>query len=242
MPDNRTAKTISTAILLCAGRGSRLRPATDTTPKPLLPVDGEPTLELVLRSLHSAGIKNLVLITHHLAEQIEHYMQVRSGPTFDQWQCVRQTQLAGTADAVLAALHALPSWFSGDYLVTATDYIVWPSFYPDLVNFHGSHDADITISLKAMPESELGMRSSVRFNEHEYVLEVVEKPAPGEAPSSISANLVYIVPAAISPLIGEVDPSVRGEKEIQTAVNVYLADTGTARGLVQATPQEWQPC
>jgi len=64
---------VTTAILLAAGRGTRLRPHTDSTPKPLLPVQGAPTLDLYLQSLTAAGVNRLVLVTHYLGEQIDAY-------------------------------------------------------------------------------------------------------------------------------------------------------------------------
>ncbi len=232
---------ISSAILLCAGRGTRLRPHTDKTPKPLLPVDGVPTLEHSLRSLHFAGIENLLLIMHHLSEQIESFMLTRKGPAFKQWQCVFQKEMGGTADAALTGMDARPEWFGDTFIVAATDYILWPDFYPALCQYHREHGDDITVSLKAIPEDELSSRSSVRFDQEQRIVEVVEKPKPGTAPSPLSANLVYILPAPIAGYIKVVKPSVRGEKEIQTAINAYLAQGGTARGLVQDTPLEWQP-
>ena len=59
------------AMVLAAGRGARLAPLTDKTPKPLLPVRGQP---LILRNLHQlklAGVTDVVINTHHLADQIE---------------------------------------------------------------------------------------------------------------------------------------------------------------------------
>ena len=61
------------AVLLAAGRGARLKPHTDKTPKPLLPVNGAPTLDLYFSGLATAGVQNVVLVVHHLAEQIKNY-------------------------------------------------------------------------------------------------------------------------------------------------------------------------
>lgn len=57
-------------MILAAGRGTRLAPLTDSTPKPLLDVGGEPLLFRHLRSLQSAGISDVVINVHHLADQI----------------------------------------------------------------------------------------------------------------------------------------------------------------------------
>ena len=59
------------AMILCAGRGSRLRPLTDTLPKPLIPVQGAPLVVHHLRALARAGIREVVINTGWLGEQFE---------------------------------------------------------------------------------------------------------------------------------------------------------------------------
>lgn len=67
-----------TAFLLAAGLGTRMRPLTDTTPKPLLPVSGKPMLDWLLDALVSAGVKRAVVNVHWLAEQVEAHLETRS--------------------------------------------------------------------------------------------------------------------------------------------------------------------
>ena len=85
------------------------------------------------------------------------------------------------------------------------------------------------------------MRSSVSFDDNGLIDAVVEKPAAGLAPSNMSANLIFILPANIKKFIEQVAPSQRGEKEIQSAVNAHIASYGPACGLEQAAPPEWSP-
>lgn len=59
------------AMILAAGRGCRLRPVTDTLPKPLIPVQGKPLIEHHLYNLKSAGIKDVVINLAHLSEKIK---------------------------------------------------------------------------------------------------------------------------------------------------------------------------
>ncbi len=228
---------VHTAVLLAAGRGTRLRPYTDTTPKPLLPWQGRPTVDHILESLHSAGIKDVVLVVNYLGEQIEQWAALRDTPE-RRVRCVYQTGLGGTADAVQAAMPVLSQ---GPVLVTATDYLVDATFYADLLDHHRSHDADASVSLKRLPEAELSARSSVRFGDGDEVLEVVEKPEPGKAPSAIGANLVFVFPRAVIDLVPEVPVGARGEREVQSALNAWLAKGGRCRGLIQTVPPEWQP-
>lgn len=61
-------------MLLAAGLGARMRPLTDHTPKPLLPVGGRPLIEHHLLRLAAAGFTDIVINVSHLAEQIEAYL------------------------------------------------------------------------------------------------------------------------------------------------------------------------
>lgn len=72
---NATAQTAVQvpALLLAAGRGERMRPLTDTTPKPLLVVQGQPLLQWHLQALQDGGVSQVVINTAWLGEQIEGY-------------------------------------------------------------------------------------------------------------------------------------------------------------------------
>ena len=61
------------ALLLAAGRGERMRPLTDATPKPLLQVQGQPLLQWHLQALHAAGVRRVVINTAWLGMQISDY-------------------------------------------------------------------------------------------------------------------------------------------------------------------------
>ena len=58
------------AMILAAGRGERMRPLTDHTPKPLLPIAGQPLITHHLMALRAAGISEIVINTGHLGEQL----------------------------------------------------------------------------------------------------------------------------------------------------------------------------
>ena len=62
---------IRQALIFAAGRGERLRPLTDSTPKPLIEVGGKPLIEWHLEKLAAAGVREVVINTSHLAEQFE---------------------------------------------------------------------------------------------------------------------------------------------------------------------------
>jgi len=214
-------------------------PFTDDTPKPLLVHQGKPTLDYLMDSLVLAGIDDVILVSHHLHAQIDDYAQQRSQASDQTVRCVKQAELLGTADALQSVLTAYPAFSDEPFLLSATDYLVPANFFPDLILFHDSHGMEFTASLKQLPEQELQSRSSVRFNEDDSIAEIVEKPAPGQAPSSIGANLTFVLPASIASFVEQVPVSPRGEREIQHAINHWLQQGGRGFGLVQPIPQEW---
>ena len=68
------------AMVLAAGKGLRMRPITDRTPKPMIPVDGRPLIDHALDRLLEAGVENTVVNIHHLGEQIERHLAKRDTP------------------------------------------------------------------------------------------------------------------------------------------------------------------
>jgi bifunctional UDP-N-acetylglucosamine pyrophosphorylase/glucosamine-1-phosphate N-acetyltransferase len=85
------------AIILAAGLGTRLRPHTLKTPKPLLAVQGRPILDWVLGALPPA-VERVVVVVHYLADQVETYL--RGQKHFARWATVSQEQPRGTGDAL----------------------------------------------------------------------------------------------------------------------------------------------
>ena len=84
------------AIILAAGLGTRLRPHTLTTPKPLLPVQGRPILDWIIGAL--PPVERLVVAVNYLAEQIESYLSTQKH--VKNWVTVKQEAPRGTGDAL----------------------------------------------------------------------------------------------------------------------------------------------
>src|ERR1051325_4215112 len=110
------------AVILAAGLGTRLRPHTLTTPKPLLPVRGRPILDWTLGALPPA-VDRVIVVVHYLAEQIEQYLAGQNH--FTDWQVVKQEQPRGTGDALRSCRAHLRSErflvLNGDDLYGAAD-------------------------------------------------------------------------------------------------------------------------
>ena len=84
---------------MAAGEGARLRPLTERWPKPVLPIDGRPVIATLLRELAAAGCELAVVVTGHLAEQVEEL--VGDGSAFGlEVRFARQPGVLGSADAV----------------------------------------------------------------------------------------------------------------------------------------------
>ena len=135
------------AMILAAGRGERLRPLTDSTPKPMLQVAGKPLLEHHLVRLAAAGITDIVINTSWLAEQIEDYFndcQQRLGVTIS-WS--REATALETGGGIAKALPLL-----GDQPFMLINGDVW-SDYPlaQLQDNKLSNDLDAWLLLVANP-------------------------------------------------------------------------------------------
>lgn len=222
------------AIILAAGRGKRLRPFTDTTPKPLLPVNGRSTLDYLLCALQTAGVTDVCLIIGHLGEQIRDF--VGNGRCWGMnASFIEQTHLLGTAHAIQPAADFIQT----PCFIVAGDYIVPPDYLATLKAAYVQAGTDMAVSLKELPPDELHSRSSVRFSENGRILEIVEKPAPGTAPSHIGASLIYIVPPAIRHYLANLALSQRQEYELPTTINQLLQAGFTMTGCIQSAPIEW---
>jgi MurNAc alpha-1-phosphate uridylyltransferase len=111
------------AMILAAGRGERLRPLTDKTPKPMLPVDGKPLLEHHINRLAAVGINEIVINTCWLGEQIEAYFH-DNGRRFGvniSWS--REAEALETGGGIS---HALPLLGDQPFLLINGD--VWSDF------------------------------------------------------------------------------------------------------------------
>ena len=88
-----------TAVILSAGLGTRMRPLTETTPKPLLPLAGRPILAHTLERLHEAGVTRIIVNAHYLADQIEEFLRPYPGVTV-----THEGELQDTGGAITAML------------------------------------------------------------------------------------------------------------------------------------------
>jgi MurNAc alpha-1-phosphate uridylyltransferase len=111
------------ALVLAAGRGERMRPLTDTTPKPLLAVSGRRLIEWQIDALVRAGITELVINTAHLAQQIENTLGdgARYGARIVYSH--EGPQAADALETLGGIVRALPALGNGAFLVVSSDIV-----------------------------------------------------------------------------------------------------------------------
>ncbi len=93
-----------TAMILAAGLGERMRPITDSLPKPLVPVHGTPMLDTILDRLSDAGVERVVINLHYLGEMIERHLNGRRAPAVE---FSRESERLETGGGVRKALPLL---------------------------------------------------------------------------------------------------------------------------------------
>jgi aminoglycoside/choline kinase family phosphotransferase len=94
------------AMVLAAGLGTRLRPLTDTVPKPMVRVAGKPMIDTVIDRLGAIGVREIVVNTHHLAEVIESHLKERPSPRI---VFSREEEILETGGGIKKALPLLGS-------------------------------------------------------------------------------------------------------------------------------------
>ena len=110
------------AMLLAAGRGMRLRPLTDHTPKPLLRVGNETLIERHVRLLTAIGVTDIVINLHHLGEQIANAL-ANKGRFATRLHLLHEPALLETGGGIANALHLLDD---GPFIVISAD--LWTEY------------------------------------------------------------------------------------------------------------------
>lgn len=193
------------AIILAAGKGTRLRPHTETTPKPLLPVQGRPILDWIIGAL--PPVDRLVVVVNYLAEQIEAYLAQQQH--IRNWATVRQAEPRGTGDALMACKGGI---LSDRVLVLNGDDLIGRD---DLARL-----ARTPAGILAHPVQEPESFGIIMRNENGTLASLVEKPK-GLVPPQLANIGGYLFPRSVFDLTLPLSP--RGEYEITDAVTQLAA-------------------
>ena len=165
---------------MAAGEGSRLRPLTERWPKPVLPIDGRPVIATLLRELAAAGCSPVMVVTGHLAEQVEELVGDGSGFGLE-LRTVRQPGVLGSGDAVqrgLAAGIELPC------LVMAADTVFTPGDVKAFADAFTRSGAAGAMSGRRDPPAEAPHRAALKVLDGLVVKPIDDDPANtlGSAP------------------------------------------------------------
>lgn len=225
------------ALVLCAGRGSRLRPLTHTRAKASLPVAGRPVLHHVLDYLLRHGFTEVGVV---IGPQQDDLRQIVPRRTEQQVRLIVQDEPRGIAHAVRVA-H--PFLEEDPFLLYLGDNLTDEDLTPALARFHKSRpSALITLREVANPTA-----FGVAEVEGERVVRVVEKPA--DPPSNLAIAGIYLFAPIVHAAIERLQPSARGELEITDAIALltdakeivlghrmrgWWQDMGTVEGILAA--------
>ena len=242
--------TDTKAVLLVGGLGTRLRSLVASAPKPLAPVGDRPFLTLLIRQLQGQGIRQLVMCSGYLADQIE----VEFGDGRDLGVAIeysRETQPLGTAGAVKLAQTHLEG--VSEFLVMNGDSFLEIEF-DQLIRFHREHGGLATVAV--VPVENAGRYGTVRADSSDRVAAFSEKTG-NDASGLINAG-VYVfsralldqIPTGPSSLEKDIFPRILDQGVYAAEQRGMFIDIGTpgdyARAqvlldrLYRATPREAQ--
>lgn len=178
------------AVVMAGGRGERLRPLTLTTPKPLLPIGGKAIIDRNIALLAAAGITDITVTTHYLAEQIEeHFAKPVEGVKV---KTVRETKPLGTFGAVTLA--EIPD-DDGDTLIMNSDLLTDISLEQMWLR-HKRTGADLTVA--TIPYT-TAVPFAILTTEGDRVTALVEKPSYTRQANAgiymVSNRLLHALPA-----------------------------------------------
>jgi len=194
------------AVILAAGKGTRIRPLSDSVPKPMLPVADRPLAAHAVEAAAAAGADEVVLVVGYEADAVREYFGDRYAGVPVEYAV--QAEQAGTADAVRAAA----SYIDGPFAVLNGDNLY------DREAIRRLFDAGPSVAAARVADPSqygvLGARDGA-------VTGVVEKPA--DPPSDLANAGAYVFPERALEWL-DVPPSERGEREITDVLSRVIAE------------------
>ena len=185
----RTDGPVVKAVVLVGGEGTRMRPLTETVPKPLLPLVDRRSLDHVLDHLARHGVDEAVLSSPYLEATFDPFIRSRSGDPAITW--ITETQALGTGGAIVNALDRIgddPFFALNGDILTDLDLTAMRAF-------HEGHGAAVTIALHRVEDARaFGL---VATDPDGRVREFREKPDDA-IPGDINAGTYLLDPAALA--------------------------------------------
>ncbi|MFB6179109.1 MAG: bifunctional sugar-1-phosphate nucleotidylyltransferase/acetyltransferase [Halorientalis sp.] len=210
--------SVSTAVVLAAGEGTRLRPLTRNRPKPMLPAANRPILEHVFDALVDAGMERLVCVVGYKHDRVQDHF----GPTYRgvPVQYVRQHKQLGSGHALLQARSAV----EGPPLVVNGDRIVETEMVERVAEVFERDEPAAALAVLEHPEAR---RYGAVALTNDEITELIEKPMTDEY-RLINAG-IYAFDANIFEEIAET-PRTEGELALTDTI-ARLMDRDRVRGI-----------
>ena len=215
--------------MLAAGRGTRMRELTNDLPKPMIEVRGKPVLQHIVEGLRDAGARRFLIIVGYHAEMVRNFFGNGQRHNVD-IDYVTQTVQDGTGRVVNLARS-----FAGDapFILSYGDILVSPVNYKRVVDLPNDVEAIITVTRG----EDVSKGGAVFVNEQMELVDLREKPKPGEPTSPWCNAGLYAFRATIFEFIAKLEPSPRGEYELTDAIR-DLAQSGKKVQALELTG-EW---
>ncbi len=221
---------IQKAVILAAGRGTRMRELTAELPKPMIEVRGKPVLQHIVEGLHDAGIRHCLIVVGYRADAVRDFFG--DGSRFNvAIQYKRQTVQDGTGRVVELARDFADN---RPFVLAYGDILVDPANYERLVD-HLSDDVEAMLTVRRGEDVSKG--GAVFLNEEMDLVDLREKPKPGEPTSPWYNAGLYAFRPGIFEFTAKLKPSPRGEYELTDAIR-DLAQSGKKVKALELTG-EW---
>ncbi|MBI2579883.1 MAG: nucleotidyltransferase family protein [Candidatus Aenigmarchaeota archaeon] len=181
-------------VIIAAGKGTRLLPLTEKTPKVMIDVGGKPILEHIIELLKSHGIKDIIITTHHLASSIHEYF--REGGDFGvNIVYTVEKELVGTAGGIAQ----LGNFLDGTFVLVYGDNMTNADI-TSMAKFHRQKKAAATIGVyreQDKPES----KGIVETDSDGRIVSFEEKPEKPK--SNLASGAVYMLEPSVFRYITE---------------------------------------
>jgi NDP-sugar pyrophosphorylase family protein len=222
---HRSMPPIDVAVVLAAGRGSRMGALTASTPKPLLSVAGQPIVVRVLRGLAGAGVRRAVVVTGYLGEQVE--AALGDGAALGLALTYRrQARPDGTARALLLAADAVGA---APFVLSWGDILVRAAFYAEFAAAFARRPCVAQLAVNPVDDPWRG--AAVYVDDDWNVLRVEEKPSPGTSTTTWNNAGIMALTAPVFAYARRLAPSPRGEYELPQAVAQMVRDGRVVRAV-----------
>jgi UDP-N-acetylglucosamine diphosphorylase / glucose-1-phosphate thymidylyltransferase / UDP-N-acetylgalactosamine diphosphorylase / glucosamine-1-phosphate N-acetyltransferase / galactosamine-1-phosphate N-acetyltransferase len=201
---------IDKAVILAAGRGKRMREMTAELPKPMLEVRGKPVLQYIVEGLRDAGVRKFLIVVGYRADAVRNFFGDGSRNNIDIKYATQVTQ-DGTGRVV-----DLAKDFVGNtpFILAYGDILIDPANYERIVDL--SHGAEAIVSVTRGEDVSKG--GAVFVNERMELVDLREKPQPGEPTSPWYNAGFYVFRPSIFEFTAKLKPSPRGEYELTDAI------------------------